>query len=349
MNKEKRQFLTGCEIVVQACIDAGATHMYGYPITPTSKILVNWIRQSDIDDTLHHLQTEDEIAAGFAVCGAVIAGKKAFTATAGPGTVLMQDALSMAEGMRLPMVAIVGQRGGPSSGTVIYSQQEVNLAIHGGNGEGMRVVYSPSTVEELYMVTRHAFDTAWRYNFPTLVLTDGFLLKIRQDVALNFDGQNVDAQALVSENTQKNIRNIYTIEEELMEKLRKDEKDFEDMRTEVEMSEVYMGNGEWGTGNVDELIIAHGIVGAAAKEAVDQLRDQRKNVGLFRPITLSPFPKEEFNKLAKQVKKIVIIESSMGQLRDLVKQNLDSEISIEMDGLYKPAVGIEVDEIVTLL
>ena len=149
--EKNKQFLTGSEVVVRACVDAGAKVMFGYPITPGTEILTNWIKHAEASGgKLKYLQTEDEIAAGFCVCGAVMAGKKTFTATAGPGTVLMQDALSMADGMRLPMVVVVVQRGGPSSGTVIYSQQEVNLAIHGGNGEGLRLVYSPSNLTELY-------------------------------------------------------------------------------------------------------------------------------------------------------------------------------------------------------
>ena len=98
----------------------------------------------------------------------------------------------------------------------------------------------------------------------------------------------------------------------------------------------------------EELIIAHGIVGAAARDAVDELQAQGKSVGLFRPITLSPFPKDELNKLVKGVNKIMIVESSMGQLRDLVKQSLEVENKIKIEGLYKPAVGIEVEEIVEL-
>src|SRR3990167_2723272 len=104
-----KQFLTGAEVVVQAAIDAGAEMMYGYPITPTTEVFSGWIKRGK-----KYLQTEDEIAAGFAVCGAILAVQKAFTATAGPGHILMQDSLSMAEGMRLPFVAIIGQRGGPS-------------------------------------------------------------------------------------------------------------------------------------------------------------------------------------------------------------------------------------------
>ncbi|MBU2541994.1 ferredoxin oxidoreductase [Patescibacteria group bacterium] len=380
MNNKQKQFLTGAEVVVQACVDAGATQMYGYPITPGTEVLTGWIKeaeksrlhstfaQASADEQgfggqgkLEYLQTEDEIAAGFAICGAVMGGKKAFTATAGPGTVLMQDAMSMADGMRLPFVAIIVQRGGPSSGTVIYSQQEVNLAIHGGNGEGMRLVYSPSNLEELYELTRLTFNNAWKYRFPSVLLSDGFLMKTRQTVSLDFEIENVEPIALVSPEVQKNIRNIYSFEEELRLELENQEKDFNKMASEVIKFESYlpdMPDGKsWQAGKVedcDELIIAHGIVAGAVKEAIEELRNpstgaQGREVGLFRPITLSPFPKDELNRLAKQVKRLFVVESSMGQLRDLVKQNLDSKISVEIDGLYRPAVGIEAEEIVSAL
>jgi len=354
MLEKTKQFLTGSEVVVRACVDAGAKMMFGYPITPGTEILSHWIKEAQIDKSLKYLQTEDEIAAGFCMCGAVMAGEKTFTATAGPGTVLMQDALSMADGMRLPVVVVVVQRGGPSSGTVIYSQQEVNLAIHGGNGEGLRLVYSPSNLIELYEHTRLAFNNAWKYNFPTIVLSDGFLMKTRQLVDLDFKIKNFSAEPIISENTQKNIRNIYTFEEELGEKLAQDKKDFEKMASEVVKVVSYlpdMPDGKsWQAGkvvNCETLIIAHGIVAGAAKEAVDELQKAEKKVGLFRPITLSPFPAKELNELARQVKKIWVVESSMGQLRDLVKQNL--EVAVEIGGLYKPAEGIETEEIVKLL
>lgn len=334
----KKEFLNGFEIVVKACEDAGASFMYGYPITPSSDILSSWIKESQINKNLNYLQTEDEISAGFAVCGSVIAGKKTFTATSGPGTVLMQDALSMAEGMRLPFVAIIAQRGGPSSGTVIYSQQELNLAIHGGNGEGMRIVYSPSDLKELYRFTRYAFNSAWKYRFPAIILTDGYLLKTKQDFSWTNNFKNERAKALVSDKNQKNIRNIYTIEEELMQKIQNDKKDFDLMAEEINECELYK------TDDAKKIIIAHGIVAASAKEAVDLLRKQGIKIGLFRPRTLSPFSTKELNELTKKVKEIFIIESSLGQLKDLVKQNLENNPIIKV--LQKPAVGIEALEIV---
>jgi 2-oxoglutarate ferredoxin oxidoreductase subunit alpha len=141
ITENKKAFMTGNETAAWAALVSGADVMFGYPITPQNEIMHYWTRLAP-QYGRGFLQTEDEISAGFTVCGAVQSGKKAFTATAGPGNVLMQEPFGMAEGMRLPLLAIIQQRGGPSSGTVVYSQQEVALTTFGGNGEGWRIVYS---------------------------------------------------------------------------------------------------------------------------------------------------------------------------------------------------------------
>jgi len=333
-----KQFLTGSEVCVQAAFDAAAEMMYGYPITPATEVFTGWIKRGG-----KYLQTEDEVAAGFAVCGAVMAGQKAFTATAGPGHVLMQDALSMAEGMRLPFVAVIGARGGPSSGTVIYSQQEVTLACFGGNGEGFRLVYSPSDLNELYILTRRAFNEAWQYKFPAIVLSDGYLLKSKGVFELEGEGQgiqNVPPYSLIKQGEVKHWRNIYTFEEELYEVLEQYKKDFDAIKEKLATAE------EYHTDDAEILLIAHGIVGASAKEAVDELRNQGVKVGLFRPVTLRPFPKKQLDELAGRVKKIIIIESSLGQLANLVHQEFDPTISVAIEYLQKPALGIEPRNIV---
>ncbi|TAN33633.1 ferredoxin oxidoreductase [Patescibacteria group bacterium] len=337
MISNNRQFVTGAEAAVQGALDAGAEMMYGYPITPATEVFTIWIKKGQ-----KYLQTEDEIAAGFGVCGAVIAGQKAFTCSAGPGHILMQDAISMAEGMRLPFVAVIGQRGGPSSGTVIYSQQEVILSCFGGNGEGHRLVYSPSNLDELYRLTALAFHEAWQYKFPAIVLTDGYLLKTK-GILDETKAEPAKAHPLINEETFRHWRNIYNFEEELRDEVLKMENDFAAAAKEAARAE------EVQTDDVEILLVAHGIVGAAAKEAVDILRGQGIKVGLFRPITLRPLAKEKLDKAAAKAKKIIVIESSLGQLARLVRDQLAPEISTPFDYLQKPAVGIEVEEIVNFV
>ncbi|HBU06703.1 MAG TPA: ferredoxin oxidoreductase [Candidatus Magasanikbacteria bacterium] len=339
MQENNKKLMHGYDVVLQACHDADVQSMFGYPITPTCEILSGWMASGK-----KCLQTEDEIAAGFAVCGAVLAGEKSFTASSGPGHILLQDSFSMAEAMRLPAVLIIGQRGGPSSGTVIYSQQEVILACFGGNGEGLRLVYSPSSLDELYLLTRQAFNDAWQYRFPAVVLTDGYMLKTRQAVDLSVykDLENIPAHTLVQEGKIVHWPNIYTLEEELNDELSRAKEDFDKVGEEIAKAEIY------NTDEAEYLIIAHGIVGSVAKMAVDQLREQNIKVGLFRPVTLRPFPKKQLDNLfvKNNVKKIVVVESSFGQLARLVRDHLAPEIDVSFEYLQKPGLGIEVEEVI---
>jgi 2-oxoglutarate ferredoxin oxidoreductase subunit alpha len=335
----EKKFISGSQVAVQAAKDAGAQMMYGYPITPATEVFTGWIKNKQ-----PYLQTEDEIAAGFAICGAVLAGQKAFTATSGPGHVLMQDGLSMAEAMRLPFVLIAAQRGGPSSGTVIYSQQEVTLACYGGNGEGLRLVYSPCGLEELYELTRRAFNESWKYRFPAIVLTDGYTLKTTAVVDLeNLQKiENIPPHALVPEDKIIHWPNIYTFEEELFEELNSAKADFENIADEVASAETIEVE------DAEIIIVAHGIVGSSTKEAIKQLRIDGFKVGMFRPITLRPFAKKQLDKVigASQVKKVVVIESSMGQLARIVRDELAPEIDKSLVSLHYAGLGVETQEII---
>ena len=172
----------------------------------------------------------DEISAGFSTIGGILAGKRAFTATAGPGNVIMQDAQSMAEMMRIPFVCAVMQRGGPSTATVIYAQQETRLTCYGGNGEGFRIVYSTAGHQDLYDYMIKAFNTAWKYRFPTYVLADGYQGKMREPVML-YDPASRGITMVPTEKSlladgeigvdrkSAHMRNTYNMEEELMEVL----------------------------------------------------------------------------------------------------------------------------------
>ena len=158
--RETKEFMQGNAVIAHAARAAGATSFYGYPITPSTEVFETWVQLCGnphkpalspvTKERLSYLQCEDEMASGFALIGACLAGKKVFTATAGPGNILMQDAFSAAEALRIPTVAVIMQRGGLSTSTVIYSQEEVTLTCFGGNGEGFRVVYSPSSLQDLY-------------------------------------------------------------------------------------------------------------------------------------------------------------------------------------------------------
>lgn len=335
----EKDFLIGNEIIVKAALACGAEAFFGYPITPGSEIMHAWAK-AQTTQNIKFLQCEDEMAAGFAVIGACLAGHKAFTATAGPGNVLMQDAISMAEAMQIPFVGIIVQRGGPSTGSVIYSQQEVTLTGWGGNSEGYRIVYSPSTLQEIYDYTIKCFNTAWTYRLPTFLLTDGYLGKMQSDVLLKRSQKVVPAQNLLSKGY-TNLRNCYDLEEEIYGVNLKLKKMHDKAARQIAECEAIKCE------DAETIIVAHGIVAAAGREAVQELRKMKKSVGLFRPITLNPFPNKEARKVLKKAKEVVVIESAANQLNKLLKESLYG-MTVKISQYGKPALGITPDEILNL-
>lgn len=335
MNK----FLMGNEILAYAAKDAGAKIMYGYPITPTTEVLSTWVKtcEQNSDLNLKYLQTEDEGAAGFGVCGSVLAGVPAFTATAGPGNILMQDPIVMSEAMRLPFVGFIGMRGGPSSGTVIYSQQELTLTIFGGNGEGLRIVYSSSSLQDLYNYGKKVFKIAWEHRFPTFLLYDGYQGKMKGEVDVG--SEKLEAGSLNREPILKgNMRNIYNLEEELGEVILNYKDEFERIAEEIIEYETQ------GEKNSEIVVFAHGIVASAGKIAVSNLRQKGKRVSLFRPITLWPFPTKQAANFIQSAKKIIVFESSLGQFGRIIKDQI-YWLNIPLVEINKPAVGFTPEEI----
>ncbi len=340
MKEGRIELLTGNEIVLKAALQAGAEAFFGYPITPTTEILQGWANAAKNNDSLIYLQTEDEPAAGFGVIGAALGGKKAWTTTAGAGHLLMQDAIVVAEAMRVPFVAYIGQRGGPSTGTVIYSQQELSIARDGGNGEGFRVVLGPSNLQELYEQTINAFDIAYKYRLPVFVLGDGYLSKMTGEVEFKKMVKISPAKPIVQNGRKNvNIRNCYSLEEEIAAVIAEELADFRTISRDVEKSEVTHCS------DAEIVVFAWGTVANAAKDAVNKLRSEGKKVGLFRPVTLKPFGATRAKQAVKNAKAILIAESSFGKFGRLVTESLFGVGDLKVERLYKPAEGILAEEI----
>lgn len=367
----EKHFLMGNEVLARAARAAGAKGFYGYPITPGSEIMQWWAEEAGSEagkkDGLVFLQAEDEIGASFMLLGATLAGQRCFTTTAGPGHVLMQDAFSMAEAMRTPIVAFINQRGGPSTSTVIYSQSEVTLAAFGGNGNGYRIVYSTSTIQDLYDYALKAFDTAWRYRFPTFLLGDGYQAKQMAEVELYDPAERGLSLApteryLLEETRERPIsavvpspevslrvvdgveyscyRNCLNMEEETLAVNMEIKEAWDKVRHGIEEHETY------GDPKAPTLIVAHGIVAAAAKRAVD---DSKGSARLFRPITLNPFPADALVQAAKGAERILVPESAIDQLARLVRSNLYGHVSAPVMPYERPSIAITVEELRDLI
>lgn len=350
--EERQAFMYGNEVVAWAALAAGAEFLYGYPITPQNEIMHYWSRLAPRYGR-HFLQTEDELSAGFATLGGIMAGARSFSATSGPGTVLFQEPLSMAEMMRLPLVLIVQQRGGPSTATVIYSQQEVFLSVFGGNGEGLRIVYSPGGHQEMYDYTIKAFLTAWKYRFPTLVLGDGYQAKMREPVVLYEPGSRgielVPSLPLVVgggipgvDREPAHWRNAFSIEEELFEELKPIISDFHECSPILaEKEEGYLAEAEL-------VLVGHGIVGRAVKAAVKKLREKNIKAGFFRPLTLRPFPGRDLKRILEDCPRLLVVESAQGQLAKLIRMEIGGDLAqkVAMYPYFRPGLGIAAEEII---
>lgn len=345
---EKRVFMTGNEVVAWAALAAQAEIMYGYPITPQNEIMHYWTRMAPKYGK-RFLQTEDELSAGFTTLGGVLAGRKAFTATAGPGNTLMQEPMSMAEMMRIPSVVVVQQRGGPSTATVIYSQQEVTMTTYGGNGEGLRIVYSTANHQELFDYTIKAFNTAWKYRFPTFVLGDGYQAKMRESLTIYDPVERgmelistqpfIGKEPVNGEKQPVHIRNTYNTEEELYEVITKYQDDYNKCAPEV------IEYQQFDCDDAEIVVVSHGVVSRAAKGAVQELRSAGLKVGYFRPVTLRPFPANQLKEVASKAKTLLLVESALGQMAKLVKDAIFGS-TVTLENLFKPGVGVTSEEIV---
>ncbi|MFH1046902.1 MAG: ferredoxin oxidoreductase [Patescibacteria group bacterium] len=368
----EKKYLMGNEVLGHAARAAKAEAMYGYPITPASEILHFWAKEqcspAGQKDGLVFQQAEDEIAAGFMLIGGVLAGRRSFTATAGPGNILMQDAFSMAEAMRIPTVAYIMQRGGPSTSTVIYSQQEVNLTCFGGNGNGFRIVYSPANLQELYDYGIKVFNTAWKWRFPTFLLGDGYLAKMMGEVELYDPAErgieSVPTEAYMLESKRvvdlrqvipspeldvrsvagveyACLRNCLNMEEETLAVNEEIKHAWDQMAMEVTEHQFV------GDPNAKTILIAHGIVATAAGKAVQKTADL--STALFRPITLNPFPAQALRTAVANAERIIVIESAYNQLGRLVKDALYGHAQVPLIEHYRPSMSILVEDIVDLI
>ena len=342
IKEDTKMFLTGNEVLAYAANSAEAEFMYGYPITPQNEIMHTWCKLLPKTGA-GFLQTEDEISAGFSTIGGILAGKRAFTATAGPGNVIMQDAQSMAEMMRIPFVCAVMQRGGPSTATVIYAQQETRLTCFGGNGEGFRIVYSTAGHQDLYDYMIKAFNTAWKYRFPTYMLADGYQGKMREPVTLYDPASRgitmVPTEAYLRAEGKVGVdrpathwRNTFNLEEELMEHLNGYKAEFE--RITPEIAESF----EYKTDDAEIIYVAMGSLCSSIRVMVDELRAKGEKVGLLKIRSYRPFPVDAINEVVKNCSKLAVVDKNFaigigGALYGDMKLKIDKEIYGFITGL----------------
>ena len=317
-----KELWKGNEIIAEAAIRAGCNCYFGYPITPQSEV-PEYMSVHLPEHGGVFVQAESEIAAINMVYGAAGAGMRAMTSSSSPGIALKQEGMSYLAGAELPAVIVNCMRGGPGLGTIQPSQGDYYPATPGGgNGDYRMVVLAPANLQELADQVQEAFDIADQYRNPVIILCDGLIGQMMEPIewrpAKKRDlPEKTWAATGRRGRADHNIINSLFIEPEACD-------EHNDKLAEkyalMEQNEVRWE--EDGTEDAEIIITAYGTPARIALTALEDLRAQGIKAGLFRPITLWPFPYDALNRLAKRshVKGILDVElSSTGQMIDDIK------------------------------
>ncbi|MBQ2688377.1 MAG: 3-methyl-2-oxobutanoate dehydrogenase subunit VorB [Clostridia bacterium] len=310
--------MKGNEAMAEAAIMAGCRHYLGYPITPQTEIAAYMSkRMPKVGGTF--LQAESEISAINMVIGVASAGKRAMTSSSSPGISLKGEGLSYLAGCDLPAFVVNVQRGGPGLGGIQPSQADYFQATRGtSHGDYHMIVLAPNSVQEMVNLTFQGFDMADKYRMTVMLLADGTMGQMMEPVSLDMgEVKSYDKPwAVTGTNCERehNIVNSLFLKPELLEK-----KNFERFEKYNYIEENEALYEEYLMDDAEVCIVAYGISARIAKNAIDAARAKGIKVGMFRPITLWPFPKKEIRAIADKVNSFISVELSMGQLIEDVK------------------------------
>ena len=324
--------MKGNEAFGRAAIQAGCHYFFGYPITPQSE-LPEYLSRELPKVGGAFVQAESEVAAINMVYGAGGSGTRVMTSSSSPGVALKQEGITYCAGAEVPCVVLNVMRGGPGLGTIQPSQSDYYMATKGGgNGDYRTPVFAPASVQEAVDMIIEAFDVADLYRTPVMVLADGMIGQMMEPV--DFDKERKTREipqktwATTGTKGQRKpnvINSLYLQSEELEQhnlKLEKKYKAIEENEAQYEM---------YHTEDAELVFVAYGTVSRIVKTTVDQLREEGYKVGLIRPKTLWPFPKEAFKQIPN-AKNLLVVEMSLGQMIDDVKLASECKLPVEFYG-----------------
>ncbi len=330
----ERNLMKGNEALAEAAIRAGCKCFFGYPITPQTEISAYMSKRMPKVGGVF-LQAESEVSAINMVYGCASSGIRCMTSSSSPGISLKSEGVSYIAGADLPCVIINVMRGGPGLGGIQPSQADYWQATKAlGHGDFQLLVFAPSSVQEMADTVTKAFDLADKYRMPALILADGLLGQMMEPVAFEDvdiafgDGSDKEWAARGHENKRKhNISNsLYLKPDELEARIVERFKRYDEIKATCTEAESYL------TDDAEIVITAYGSVARIAKSAVDAARAQGIKAGLFRPITLWPFPVKEINAACANAKDVLCVEMSMGQMIEDVKLALECKKNVEFFG-----------------
>ncbi|HET7209608.1 MAG TPA: 3-methyl-2-oxobutanoate dehydrogenase subunit VorB [Terriglobales bacterium] len=325
-----RQLCKGNVAIVKGAILAGCSAYYGYPITPASEVAeAAALYLPQVGGTF--LQAESEVAAINMVYGAAAAGVRVMTGSSGPGISLMQEGISYLAGSELPCVIVDVVRGGPGLGNIAPEQSDYFAMIKGGgHGNYHNLVVAPASVQEMADLTMLAFELADKYRNPAVVLCDGFVGQMMEPLDLEVREIRLPEKPWAvkgTAETRKNLINsIYLEPDELEGHQRSMEAKYARAQDEEPRHELYQAD------DAEVLLVGYGIVSRVLRSAVEQAREQGIRAGLFRPITLWPFPSKALLETASRAQRVLVVELSNGQMVEDVRLALDGKVAVDFYG-----------------
>ena len=329
----EKVMVKGTEAIGEAAIRAGCRLYYGYPITPQSELTEYMARRlPEVEGTF--LQAESEVAAVNMIYGAACTGRRVFTSTSSPGFSLMQEGVSYIAGAELPAVFVNVVRGGPGLGDIQPGQCDYFQATKGGgHGDYRMVVYGPESLQEAVELTSKAFDVSDKYRVVSMILADGLLGQMMEPVEfpdfvdLNTLPDHSSWAMTGNEGREAHKVTSFNIDpyglEEMNERY---QATYKKIIENEQMHEEYMLE------DADVVIVAYGTIGRIAKSVAKMAREQGIKAGVFRPITLWPYPYEALSKFTDQAKLFFTVEMSAGQMVEDVKLSVNGKKPVEFYG-----------------
>lgn len=328
----QKVFMKGNEALAEAAIIAGCRYFFGYPITPQNEVPAYMARRlPEVGGTF--LQAESELAAINMVFGAAAAGARAMTSSSSPGISLKQEGISYLSAAELPAVVVNMMRGGPGLGNILGSQADFFQAVKGGgHGDYHNIVLAPASVQELAELTVLAFDLADIYRMVVMILGDGYLGQMSEALVLPKPSNlKIDKSgwALTGAKGREHhiIRSLLLSPEDELEKLnlRLQEKYRLIKEKEVRFESYQIEDAEF-------VLVGFGMVARLLKAASNILRKEGCACGVFRPITLWPFPQQALRQVASQARGVLVVEMNAGQMLEDVRLAVGGEVMVDFLG-----------------
>ena len=341
MAEKEIKLMKGNEVIAHAAIRYGCDGYFGYPITPQSEVMETLMELKPWETTgMVVLQAESEISSINMVYGGASTGKRVMTSSSSPGVSLMSEGLSYLAGAELPCLVVNCQRGGPGRGTIQPSQGDYCQACEGGgHGDFHLIVFAPNSVQEMHDHVAEAFDLAFKYRNPAMILADGAIGQMMEKVVLAPQRPRKTEEELRAEcgswaaqgKPAARGRNIVTSLELQSEKMEVINKRLQEKYRRLEENEVRYEAID--CDDAEYVIVAFGSSARICSATVEMARAEGLKVGLLRPITLYPFPKKQIAELAARgVKGFLSAELNAGQMVEDVRLAVNGLAPVEHYG-----------------